>query len=101
MDQFFIYIYPLVTIISVIGYLPQIKTLITTRTNCADIALSSWTLWLVSSAISVGYGVFYLKDTMFIITCAANLCLVGTVIALVIYRRQQWTALENANALNV
>ena len=89
------------TIISVMGYLPQIKALITTHTNCADIALSSWALWFISSAISVGYGLFYLKDTMFIVTCGMNLLLVGTVIALVVYRRQQWTALQNANALNV
>jgi hypothetical protein len=100
MGELFVYLYPLVTIISVLGYIPQIKSLIKTQSNCADIALSSWYLWTVSSLISIGYGLFHIKDVMFIITCTISFILIASVTALILYRRAEFTRLYKTSAPN-
>lgn len=100
MDQLFVYFYPMVTVISIMAYLPQIKSLMTVKSSCSEIALSSWYLWMFSSAISIGYGAFHLKDFMFTLTCAVSFVLMAAVVGLVLYRRAEWDRLETTNALN-
>ena len=95
MKDLFILLYPLVTVISIFGYLPQIKALLFTNSNCADISLSSWYLWIVSSAISLGYGYFHLKDFMFVLTTGAGLVLMLAVVGLVLYRRWEFKNKES------
>ena len=90
MGEFFVFLYPVVAIISLFAYIPQIRTLISTKSNCEEISLSSWYLWILGSGISLGYGIFHLQDFLFTLTCAISLILMSAVVALVLYRRQEW-----------
>ena len=90
LGDLFVYLYPCVTIISVFAYIPQIKSLIYTKSSCEDISLASWYLWIFSTIISTGYGVFHLQDMMFSITCIVSLILMLFVVGLVLYRRAEW-----------
>lgn len=83
------YLYPLVFLIGMAGYAPQIYMLISTPTDAASISLTSWFIWALSWAVSLLYGAFHLHDTMFIAVASMNVACIVTVIALVMYRRRQ------------
>lgn len=87
MEQIFVFLYPMVGLISLGGYMPQIVKL--ARATSADdkIALSSWYMWLVTYTISIGYGAFHLKDWLFCTTMAVGLASALVVVGLVLYNR--------------
>ncbi len=87
MEQLFIFLYPLVGIFSLGGYLPQIVKL--ARATSADdkIALSSWYMWLVTYTVSIGYGAFHLKDPLFCLTMGVGFAAALVVVGLVLYNR--------------
>jgi len=98
MEQIFVYLYPVVTVGSLAGYLPQIIKL--ARANSADdkIALQSWLTWIGTYVISLGYGVFHLKDTMFVATTCISMVSMIVVVCLVLYNRHVRFAKPIANA---
>lgn len=51
-----------VPVISLIAYLPQWKKLIDTKSS-KDISLRSWSIWIVSSSISLFYAVALFRVT--------------------------------------
>lgn len=85
MENVFVILYPLLTINTIIGYLPQIRQLIKATKPTDDISLSSWYLWILGSVIALGYGVFHLQDFMFCLTTSVNMVLMIAVVALVLY----------------
>jgi len=87
MEQIFVYLYPVVTVGSLAGYLPQILKL--ARANSADdkIALQSWLTWIGTYIISLGYGLFHLKDPMFVTTTCISMASMVVVVCLVLYNR--------------
>ncbi len=80
-------LYPLVAIISIVGYAPQIKTLLFATRRPQNLSLSSWVIWLVSGVISLLYGVYQLQDSVFIFTAAVNLFLLTFTTGLIVYNR--------------
>lgn len=96
LENLFVWMYPMVTIISIVAYIPQIKALITTKSDCREFSLSSWYLWIFSSFLSLGYGILHLKDFMFCLTTFASLVLMAAVVGLVLFRRYEWKSLSQA-----
>lgn len=87
MESFAELLYPLVSIISLSAFLPQIKTLLAATGPSRDIALSSWYLWTFASIVSLLYGVFKLQDMMFTVTTVLAVVMNVTIVGLVIYNR--------------
>lgn len=87
MGQLFMFLYPLVMIISTAGYFSQILALIKADGPHDRISLTTWWMWVSSGSISLGYGVFCLHDTMFIITAAVGLTLTVAITGMVLYNR--------------
>ena len=87
MEQFFVFLYPVVVLVSIIGYIPQIKELIFAKQPLKGISISSWLIWLLSSGLSLGYGVFHLHDLMFCLTTGVATLLIAGTTALILYNR--------------
>ena len=87
MESVFVFLYPLLTINTIIAYLPQIVQLIKAEKASDDISLTSWYLWLGGGVIALGYGLFHLQDFMFCLTTALNLLFMGAVVGLILYNR--------------
>lgn len=80
-------LYPVVFFITMLGYIPQIVKLIRYPISAHGVSRTTWCLWLVSSSISLGYGVFVLRDTMFSLVSLTNVVAIMIVIALVVRAR--------------
>lgn len=87
METFFLYTYPLVGLISLAAFIPQISALIKSTTSSANVSVKSWFLWTVTSVVSFGYGVYVLNDIMFCIMMGVTMFLNMIVISLIIYKR--------------
>lgn len=96
MEKLFVILYPCVALISVAGYLPQIVKLVRAKGRVDGISLRSWLMWIATSCISLGYGIFHLQDLMFSLTVAASLAAMLVVAYLVIRNRQQWRVPQTA-----
>jgi uncharacterized protein with PQ loop repeat len=66
MEEIIRYLYPAVTLVSIMGYIPQIYKLVIATRRPQNIALSSWSIWCVSSLVALLYGIYCLHDTVFI-----------------------------------
>lgn len=90
MSGLFVFLYPLVGILSILAYVPQIKSLLKTRTSPDDISLSSWLMWIFSCLLSLGYGIFHLKDVLFCLTTALGLFFMVLIVSTVLYKRYRY-----------
>lgn len=86
-ESVFTALYPLVFLIGLSGYLPQLYALITCRTSAESISLLTWFIWTSTWLISLGYGLTKLDDLMFCAVALMNVIGHLTVIILVMYRR--------------
>ncbi len=86
-DSFFTFLYPLVVFISLSAYIPQVKSLIKAETSSDDISIKAWLLWILSSSIGLGYGIFSLKDILFCITTAVGLIMMTAIVGITLYNR--------------
>ena len=100
-EGIFIFLYPMVFLTSMAGYVPQIVNLLRVRTAAESMALSSWYIWLSASLISFGYGVTALHDFMFSMVAGFNALAQSVIIALVLYRRGQISLALNTPVLSV
>ncbi|MCB1556726.1 MAG: hypothetical protein KDJ15_05370 [Alphaproteobacteria bacterium] len=87
MEQFFSLLYPLVAIISIVAYIPQIKTLLFATRSPQNISLSSWMMWVASSFLAFGYVATHVHDSMLCLTTGVNLGMVALTAGLVAYNR--------------
>lgn len=87
MESIFIYLYPLVVINGILGYVPQIIRLLKTD-DVESISLSSWGIWIFGSAISMGYGIYHLKDFMFCVATGVGLFCMIAIVSIVLYKKQ-------------
>jgi len=53
----------IVSICTMISYLPQIKKIIISKSS-EDLSIKSWVLWVVSTSCYAMYAWFYVKDYM-------------------------------------
>ncbi|MBK66678.1 MAG: hypothetical protein CMP22_00935 [Rickettsiales bacterium] len=81
----FVFLYPVVVLISIAGYLPQIKSLITATSEPDNISIHSWYIWGLSAFLTLGYGLSHLNDFMFNLTAAINFGFVAFTTILIYY----------------
>lgn len=89
MENFLTFAYSFIPLVGMMGYVPQIKTLLLPETRGFSISLSTWFLWLATWIISLGYGVFCLEDFLFSLTSTMNIAGHILVISLVLYKRNK------------
>lgn len=80
--------YSLVPIISVIGYGPQIMSVLKHEGKLENFPFSTWSIWMLTSVVSLAYGVFKLNDVLFIITALSCVIPNMLVIAAAVYKAQ-------------
>ena len=85
--KLFFALYPLAGIAFIIGYIPQILTLMRAKSPPENISITSWVIWLVGSVLSLGYVHFHLSDFMMVATTLLTLSLSLTVLGLTIYNK--------------
>ena len=66
--EFFTYIYPVVPLVGLIGFLPQMLTLLKLSDVPKSISLMTWYIWTATWAISFGYAVIIAFGTCFNVT---------------------------------
>lgn len=79
--------YPLVPLIGVSAYIPQLWSIIKEKTCVKSFSLAPWKIWLLSSFLAFGYSWFYLGDVMSSVTCALHMAFQIAVILKVYYKR--------------
>ncbi len=89
MENLFTMIYPIVGIIGVLGYIPQIKELLKRDCDTSGISLQSWYMWIFASYVTYGYAQFAVKDAMFAITALVTAILITAVTGLILLRRHE------------
>lgn len=94
-DDAFLVIYPLVPLIGLFGYIPQIITLSQTKHAPRSLSLPTWITWTVTWFISFGYAYFYVNDLLLSTTSAMNLAGHLLVIGLALYKRARYTVRSN------
>lgn len=97
MEALFVTLYPLVTILHILAYLPQIKALASATADVTVIPAVTWFIWLGTNILSLGYNFFHIQDTMLCLTTGLSTVLMCTVLGLILYhRRRQLLALQTA-----
>jgi uncharacterized protein with PQ loop repeat len=87
METLFVKLYPLVAVLALCGYIPQVIKLLRAKSRHDGMAIQSWLTWILNSTISLGYGIFHLKDALFITTVSITLISMITVVGLLVYNR--------------
>lgn len=87
MGGFFTFLYPLVALISILGYLPQIRSLLSAERQAQAMSIRCWVLWSVANFISFGYSTFALQDFLLSATSLLNMTMSLVVTVLIIYNR--------------
>jgi hypothetical protein len=88
--DFFMFMYPIVPLVGITGYLPQIINLFRTTEAPKSISLSTWMIWTITWIVSFGYAIFSLQDLLFATTSGMNLVGHVLIIALAIYKRHKY-----------
>ena len=97
-DAICVFLYPLVPIIAIGGYLPQIYKIAKSKTSMGSVSLMTWLIWFCAWGISLGYGVFSLQDFMFSLCCLVNMTAHVAIISLVAYKRRLYGSCLKINA---
>lgn len=84
-ETIFLYLYPLVSTLGFAGYLPQIRNLIIAQEMPKGLSLAMWCFWLAEQSITSGYGIFHLKDLMFVILSLMDVGFLLTILLLSLY----------------
>jgi lipid-A-disaccharide synthase-like uncharacterized protein len=97
MEALFVSLYPLVTILHILAYFPQIKALSSSNADVTVIPAVTWFIWLGTNILSLGYNFFHIQDRMLCLTTGLSTILMCTVLGLILYhRRRQILALQAA-----
>lgn len=88
--ELFTSLYPIVPLVGLMGFLPQVMTLLKAREAPVSLSLSTWFIWTATWIISFGYAVFALHDALFAATAGMNLAGHIAIIGLTVYKRQKY-----------
>ncbi len=88
------FLYSTVGIILVCGYIPQIYTLIRTKSACRAISLKAWLIWEYTSFISLLYSVYVLPDLKLAIVNAINVTCIALIIGITAYKRWKYATAQ-------
>lgn len=87
MEQFFVFIYPAVMVISIFGYLPQIRSLLFAKSRPDNISLTCWMTWCISSFLAFGYSVSHLHDNALSLSTGLNFFMIVITTLLIVYNK--------------
>jgi hypothetical protein len=99
--DFFSLMYPIVPLVGLAGFLPQVITLLRTREAPISISLSTWFVWTMTWVISFGYAAFVLHDVLFAATAGMNIVGHIVIIGLTIYKRQKYSQTQSQGRFSV
>lgn len=86
----FEYLYPVVPVIALIGYGPQLMAALKANDDMRNISLLTWFVWLGTWAIGLGYSSITMADFMLSLTAGINLVLHIFFIGIVLYKRSYY-----------
>ncbi|MCB9983402.1 MAG: hypothetical protein H6861_07000 [Rhodospirillales bacterium] len=81
-------LYSTVGIVVLFGYMPQIRRLYKSQTDCREISITAWMIWNYTAIVSLLYSVFDLADLKFSVVNGINLVCINIVILLTLYKRR-------------
>lgn len=87
MESVIVSLYPLVGLLSLIAYLPQILNLIKAQSDCSTVSLTSWMIWLLSSGLTWWYSAVAVDDFAFFAVSSIHFICISAVVALIAYNR--------------
>ena len=87
MSFLFSHLYPLVSLLSVYAYMPQIKLLMQSEGMSNDISLRSWMLWVVAAVVTFGYACACGHDASFRFISFVSMLLTVSIFGLLSYNR--------------
>lgn len=79
--------YSVIITLQAIAYLPQIRELLRTTSDCRNFSLKMWGFWLISAIISLSYAIWVLSDLKAALSSVGNLIGIAAVIVLVLRNR--------------
>ncbi len=85
-------LYSMVIVVNVLAYVPQILKLLHARSDCREISLQTWTLWLATALITIAYAALRVNDPKFIIASLANGSCIAIVTVLILRARLSYNA---------
>ena len=85
-------LYASVGIVVLVGYMPQIFNLIRTQTNCPDISIPAWLVWLYTAIVSLLYSFFILEDLKLNLVNTVNVTCITIIILVTAYKRYKYKA---------
>lgn len=92
-------LYSFVAVVALIGYMPQIRRIWVTKSDCRDISLSTWFIWTLATFISLAYGIFELGDWKFCMITGVNATCHAAILGMIIYKRYTFApAIQPATA---
>lgn len=81
------FLYSLVGVVALIGYMPQIITLWRAKNPCRDVSVPTWAIWISTWIVSLVYGITALGDFKFIMVALVNVVGHGLIIILTLKNR--------------
>ncbi|HRV95962.1 MAG: hypothetical protein H6860_01450 [Rhodospirillales bacterium] len=90
MEDIINYIYPIVGLVSMYGYIPQIKDLMKKDADLTSMSVPMWFLWSVTGVISVLYTMIKVDDLMMNVTLGVETLLIIVVTGIIIHRRKSY-----------
>ena len=80
-------LYPLVGLVSLIAYMPQIINLIRANADCETVSLTSWLIWFLSSGLTLLYSAVGADDIAFFAVSSVHFVCISAVVLLIDYNR--------------
>ena len=80
-------LFALTGFVSIVGYLPQLYTLLRSTGRSIAVSIHTWIIWTADSVIALLYGIFELQDTLYIAIVTFDVFGSGGILALTIYNR--------------
>ena len=84
------FLYSTVGILVLFGYMPQIRRLWKSKTDCREISITSWMIWNYTAIVSLLYSVFDLADVKFSLVNGINVICINIIILLTLYKRSAY-----------
>ena len=85
----FVFLYPFVFVIGMMGIGVQIHKLITDKESALSMPVLTWAMWTFAWMISFGYGMTKIHDLMYCLTAGLNCAAHGCVLIFILYRRYE------------
>lgn len=82
------FLYPIVPIIAVGGYCPQLYAAFKSSTRMDSISLTTWSIWLFAWSVAFGYSAITIADAMLTFTAAVNILCHVLLIGMIVYKRR-------------